>query len=71
MKTRWINMVTLLKQVGKEYITLNVKMAIDNGYVEAFKANFVNLCDVHTILGLPCICILLLLEYVNVLMKFA
>ncbi len=53
MKTRWISMVTLLKQVGKEYIILNVKMAVDNGYVEAFKANFVNLCDVHTILGLP------------------
>ncbi len=46
-------MVTLLKQVGKEYIILNVKMAVDNGYVEAFKANFVSLCDIHTILGLP------------------
>ncbi len=32
------------------------------------KANLVNLCDVGIILGLPCI--LLMLEFVNALVKF-
>jgi hypothetical protein len=39
-------------------------MATNNGSMEAFKANLVNLCDIGTILGLH------MLEYVNVLMKF-
>jgi hypothetical protein len=37
--------------------------------MEAIKANLVNLCDVGTILGLPCV--LHVLEFVNALMKFA
>jgi hypothetical protein len=36
--------------------------------MEAIKANLVNLCDVGTILGLPCV--LPMLEFVNALMKF-
>jgi hypothetical protein len=44
-------------------------MAIDNGIVEASKANFVNLCDVSTILGLSCV--LPMLEFINALVKFA
>jgi hypothetical protein len=43
-------------------------MVIDSGYVEVTKTNLVNLCDVGTILGLPCN--LPMLEFVNALMKF-
>jgi hypothetical protein len=43
-------------------------MVIDNGSVEVAKVNLVNLCDVGTILGLPCI--LPMLESINDLMKF-
>jgi hypothetical protein len=28
-------------------------MVIDNGFVEAMKANLMNLCDIDSILGLP------------------
>jgi hypothetical protein len=66
---RWINTLTPLKWVGKEYKTLIVKMATHSGFVEATKTNLVNLCDVGTILGLPCI--LLMLKSLNILMKFA
>jgi hypothetical protein len=55
VKTRWINMVATLKQVGKEYKTLIVKMAADSGSMEATRTNLVNLCDIGTILGLLCI----------------
>jgi hypothetical protein len=37
--------------------------------MEAIKVNLVNLCDVGTILGLPCV--LRVLESINALMKFA
>jgi hypothetical protein len=46
-------MLTPLKYVGKEYKILIIKMATNNGFVEATKTNLVNLCDVGTILGLP------------------
>jgi hypothetical protein len=62
-------MLAPLKRVEKEYKTLIVKMAINNGFVEATRTNLVNLCDVGTILGLPCI--LPMLEFINTLMKFA
>ncbi len=60
-------MLTPLKWVRTKYNTLIVKLVIDGGYVEAPKANLVNLCDVGTILGLPCI--LLMLESINALVK--
>ncbi len=66
---RWISMLAPLKWVGKEYKTLIVKITTHSGYVEAARTNLVNLCDVGTILGLPCI--LLMLKSFNVLMKFA
>ncbi len=69
VKTRWINMVTTLKRVGKEYKTLIVKMAADSGSMEETRTNLVNLCDIGTILGL--LCTLPMLEFVNALMKFA
>ncbi len=69
VKKRWINMLAPFKKVGKDYKTLIAKMAIDNGIVEASKANLVNLCDVCTILGLPCV--LPMLKSMHALMKFA
>jgi len=44
-------------------------MATNSGFVEATRTNLVNLCDIGTILGLPCI--LPMLESINALMKFA
>jgi len=69
VKMRWINMLAPLKQVGKLYKTLIVKMATNNGYVEPTKAQLVIMCDIGTILGLPCV--LPMLESINALMKFA
>lgn len=68
VKTRWINMLAPLKWVKKEYETLIVKMVIDSGFVEVARTNLVNLCDLHAILGLPCI--LPMLQFINVLTKF-
>jgi hypothetical protein len=61
-------MLQPLKWVGKEYKTFIAKMATKSVYMELAKANFLNLCDIHMILGLPCI--LPMLEFVNGLMKF-
>jgi hypothetical protein len=44
-------------------------MPTDSGFMEAAKTYLVNLCDVGTILGFPCI--LPMLEFVNAFMKFA
>jgi hypothetical protein len=60
-------MLAFLKKVRKDYKNLVVKMARNNGIVEATNTNVVNLCDVGTILGLPCV--LPMLESVNALMK--
>jgi len=65
---KWINMLTLLKQIGKKFKMLIVKMAIDFGSMEATKSNVLNLCGIDTIMGLPCI--FPMLESINVLMKF-
>jgi hypothetical protein len=46
---------TLLRWVGKKYKTLINNMVVDNKFVEASKANLVNLCDVGIIFGLPCV----------------
>ncbi len=69
VKTRWINMLAPFKKFGKDYKTLIAIMVVDNGIMEASKANLVNLCDVGKILGLPCV--LPMLESINALMKFA
>ncbi len=62
-------MLPFFKKVRKYYKNLVAKMVGNNGIVEATKANVVNLCDVGTILGLPCV--LPMLEFVDALMKFA
>ncbi len=62
-------MLAFLKRVRKDYKNLVAKMVASSGIVEATKANVVNLCDVGTILGLSCV--LLMLESINALMKFA
>ncbi len=59
-------MLAPLKKVGKEYKTLIAKMATNNGTMETTKVNLVNMCDVNTILNLPCV----LFMFVNALMKF-
>jgi hypothetical protein len=56
-------------KLGKEYKILVAKMVVDFSYVESTKTNLLNLCDIDTILSLPCI--LLVLNFINVLMKFA
>jgi len=48
--------------------TLIVKMTTNCNLVELTKTNLLNLCDIVTILGLPCN--LPMLKFVNVLMKF-
>jgi hypothetical protein len=48
-------MLAPFKWVGNQYKSLIVKMVANNGSMEATKTNLVNLCDVSTILGLPCI----------------
>jgi hypothetical protein len=45
------------------------KMAINNGSMEWTKANLLNMSNIDMILGLQCI--LLMLESMNGLMKFA
>jgi hypothetical protein len=47
-------------EVGsKKYKTLIIKMAAKYGSIQTTKANFVNLCDVGTILGLLCVLLML------------
>ncbi len=35
--------------------TLITNVVVDNGFVEATKANLVSLCDIDSIMGLPCV----------------
>ncbi len=58
----------LSKWIGKKYKTLINNMVVDNKFVEATKANLVNLCDVGIIFGLPHV--FSMLEFINGLMKF-
>jgi hypothetical protein len=50
-------------------MTLIVKMTTNYSLMEFTKTNLLNLCDIVTILGLPCN--LPMLEFVYALMKFA
>jgi len=81
VKTRWISLLDPLRRVLGEYKTLIVKMS-DNAALkepeltvkqaaakEAARVNHDLLCDVGTLVALPCL--LPLLESVNSLMKFA
>jgi len=81
VKTRWISLLEPLRKVMGEYKTMIAKMCEDAIVKElemtskqamareAACHNYDLLCDVGTLLGLPCI--LPLLELVNCLMKFA
>ena len=81
VKTRWISLLELLKRVPSEYKTLVVKMCEDSTVKEPMltqkyqanresaRQNLDMLCDVGTLLALPCL--MPLLDCVNSLMKFA
>jgi hypothetical protein len=76
VKTRWISLLEPLKRVLGEYKTLIAKMCEDAAVkdpepkvTEKAKHNLDLLCDVGTLLALPCI--LPLLESVDSLMRFA
>jgi hypothetical protein len=81
VKTRWINLLEPLRRVLAEYKTLVVKMCEDSAVKElAFipkkqasresaRRNLDFLCDIGTLLALPCL--MPLLDCVNSLMKFA
>jgi hypothetical protein len=67
--TRWISILESLKRVLGEYKTLIVKMAQDAAEESKVAHNLRLLCDVHTLLALPCL--MLLLESMNQLLLFA
>jgi hypothetical protein len=60
---------TLHEMCGERYKTLNVKVATNCSLVESTITDLLYLCDIVTILGLPCN--LPMLEFVYVLIKFA
>ena len=79
VKTRWISLLEPLKRVLGEYKTLIAKMCEDVAVkdlqpkareaTEKAKRNLNLMCDVGILLALPCI--LLLLDSINSLMRFA
>jgi hypothetical protein len=69
IKMKWISMLTLFKQMVKEYKTLVVKMSDDVVSNAVVNTNFELLCDVETIMGLTCV--LLKLEIMQSLNKLA
>ncbi len=66
--TRWISMLSPIKNVMVKYMTLLMKMDIDNPSNEKAKANFDLLCDVQVMLGL--VAILPLLHSIHNFIKF-
>jgi hypothetical protein len=67
--TRWISMHEPLKRVLSEYKTLIVKMAQDAVVESKAAQNLRLLCNMHTLLALPCL--MPLLESMNQLILFA
>jgi hypothetical protein len=51
VKTRWINMLQLLKHVWEKYKMLITNMVIDYSSMESTKANLLNLIGIDTIIG--------------------
>jgi hypothetical protein len=45
MKTRWISTLSPAKRVMAKFITLLLKMAMDNNTNQQAKLNFKHLCD--------------------------
>jgi hypothetical protein len=66
--TRWISMHEPLKRVLSEYKTLIVKMAQDAVVESKAAQNLRLLCNMHTLLALPCL--MPLLESMNQLILF-
>jgi hypothetical protein len=62
-------MLSLAKRLMAKYKTLLVKMALNNLTNQQAKQNYEHFCDLQILLGLACI--LTLLEYMHVLIKFA
>jgi hypothetical protein len=81
VKTRWISLLEPLRRVLSEYKTLVVKICEDSAVKEptltpkqqasreSVRRNLDMLCDISTLLALPCL--MPLLDCVNSLMKFA
>jgi len=53
----------------EKYMTMLVKMVLDNPTNQQVKLNYKNLCDLQVLLGL--VCILPLLEFFHAFIKFA
>jgi hypothetical protein len=66
VKTRWITIFSLTKQVMSMYMPLIAKMAKDNAFFMVAKVNFELFCDVNLFISLSC-----MLETVHALIKFA
>ncbi len=69
IKTQLINMLSPIKHVMVEYMTLLMKMAIDSPSNGKAKTNFDLLCAMQVMLGL--VAILLLLHSVHNFIKFS
>jgi hypothetical protein len=52
MKTWWISMLSLVKKIMVKYITLLLKMAMDNSMNQQVKINFEHLYDLQIVLNL-------------------
>jgi hypothetical protein len=52
VKTQWISMLSLAKRIMVEYITLLLKMAMDNSINQQVKVNFEHLYDLQIVLNL-------------------
>jgi hypothetical protein len=66
VKTRWITIFSLAKQVMFMYMPLIAKMAKDNAFFMVAKVNFELFYDVNLLVSLSC-----MLEIVHALIKFA
>jgi len=69
VKTRWINMLNLLKCVMSKYKSLIVKIHLDSYKTKATQNNLVLFNDLEFNLGLPCL--LPMLEAMHILIKIA
>ncbi len=68
MKTQWISMLSLVKIIVAKYITLLLKMAMDNSTNQ--QVNIILNIIMTSRLCSTCACILPLLEFVHDLIKF-
>lgn len=69
VKTCWISMLSPMKHVICEYHPLLMKMALDSPTIALATSNLELICDMESLLSL--VCLVPMLEIVNVLVKFA